>query len=88
MILDDPTDVEARARVLAFLEKVQAADVIHLNLDAEAKVLGRRGRSYRRRRSAVFVFDRDNRIALKMVEGEAAVDYAVIEKKVQELLKK
>ena len=78
--------MEARERVLTFLEKVKATDVIHLNLDANFKVWQTKLKIDAP--PAVFVFDRQNRIALKMVDGEAEVDYAVIEKKVQELLKK
>jgi thiol-disulfide isomerase/thioredoxin len=84
--VDDPKDMKARERAVQFLERVKAYDVINLHLDEEAAFWQAKLRTDGP--PLVFVFDRDNRIALRQPVGEEAVDYAAIEKKVQELLKK
>ena len=84
--LDDVKDQESRTRAVEFLEKVKANDVINLLLDEEAEVWQAKFKIDGP--PVVYVFDRDNRIVLKMPVGDTAVDYAVIEQKVQELLKK
>ena len=84
--IDKPSDTEARANVLKFLNKVQATDVVNLNLDEEddfwMKKFDTKGPP------VVYVFDRANRIALKLPSGNQNVDYKVIEERVKELLKK
>ena len=84
--VDDVKDQESRTRALEFLEKVKANDVMNLLLDEEAEVWQAKFKIDGP--PVVYVFDRDNRIVLKLPVGDTGVDYAVIEQKVQELLKK
>ena len=84
--LDDAKDKEALARAVAFLEKVKATDVVNLNLDEDSEAWQKHLKI--NGPPAVFVFDREGRIALRLPAEGADVDYAVVEKKVQELLKK
>ncbi len=81
--VDDPADVAARGRIIAFLEKLKAHGLTNLQLDEPPQVwmkkLGVDGPP------CVYVFDRDGHIAGKWDDN---VDYAEIEKKVAELLKK
>jgi hypothetical protein len=84
--LDDAKDKEARGRVIAFLEKVNAADVINLNLDEPTEVWQTKFKTVAP--PTLFVFDRENRIAHKEPADGKEVDHAAVEKKVQELLKK
>ncbi len=86
LTVDDPKNAQARESAVKFLERVKAYDVINLHLDEEASLWQTKFRTDGP--PLVFVFDRDNRIALRLPVGDEAVDYAAIEKKVQELLKK
>jgi hypothetical protein len=78
--LDDAKDTEVRAKVDKFLRK-QGADFPDFILDAKPEEWQTKLKTDFL--PCVYVFDRDNRIALKLVEK---VDYAVVEKKVAELL--
>jgi hypothetical protein len=80
--VDNPKDPKDRALAERFLRD-QQADFLNVILDDQQeewkeklKVLGP---------PCVYVFDRDNRFVLKQGED---VDYAVIEKKVEELMGK
>jgi thiol-disulfide isomerase/thioredoxin len=84
--VDDPKDMMARANAVRFLERMKAYDVINLHLNEEAAFWQAKFKTDGP--PVVFVFDRDNRIALRLPVGDEAVDYAAIEKKVIELLKK
>jgi thiol-disulfide isomerase/thioredoxin len=81
--LDNPSDAEARARIVKFLEKQKAGGLTNLQMDEAPEVwqqkLGVAGPP------VVFVFNRDGRIAGKWDDN---VDYAEIEKVVAELMKK
>ncbi len=86
--LDDPKeDPKAREKVLKFLQD-RGATFPNLMLDEDSdvwqvklKISGP---------PCVYLFDRDNHYVLKMSDdsGNPRVDYAVIEKKITELLKK
>ncbi|MHB1423632.1 MAG: TlpA family protein disulfide reductase [Gemmataceae bacterium] len=81
--LDDPKDADARARVNAFLKKMEAAGMTNLiaednNEDAWYDKLKAGGLPL------VYIFDRDNRRVKKIVD----VDYKAIEAEVAKLLKK
>jgi thiol-disulfide isomerase/thioredoxin len=81
--LDDPSDAEARGRIVKFLEKQKAGGLTNLQLDEPAELwqqkLGIKGPP------CVYVFNREGRIANKWDDN---VDYAEIEKAVAELMKK
>jgi thiol-disulfide isomerase/thioredoxin len=81
--VDPPKDM---AKAVQFLEKVKAYDVINLYLNEDGAFWQAKFRIDGP--PLVFVFDRDNRIALRLPVADEAVDYAAIEKKVEELLKK
>jgi hypothetical protein len=80
--LDDPKNDKDRARVQGFLEQ-QHATFLNVLLDAEPEVWQERLKIAGP--PCLYVFDRDNRYVLKQDEGE---DFAVVEKKVLELLGK
>src|SRR5262249_11568023 len=84
--VDDPKDKEAVARVEKFLGDKKAGDVVNLILNEEQEVW--QARLKVDAAPAVFVFDKENRIALKLPTGDKDVSYEEIDKKVQELLKK
>lgn len=82
--LDEPGDAESRARGLKFLQKVGAAFPNFL-LDEETdlwqtklKIGGP---------PLIFVFNRENKIVLKTGET-GAVDLALVDKAIEELMKK
>jgi hypothetical protein len=75
-----------KPNAVAFLEKMKATDLVNLHLDEVPDVW--RSKFTILGPPAVYVFDQENRIALKMPAGDEGVDYEVITKKVQELLKK
>jgi hypothetical protein len=77
--LDDPKD---RAKAQGFLEQQHAA-FLNVLLDADPEVWQERLKIGGP--PCLYVFDRDNRYVLKQDEGE---DFAVVEKKVLELLGK
>jgi thiol-disulfide isomerase/thioredoxin len=81
--LDNPADMAARERIIAFLEKQQAGGLTNLQLDEPSDL-------WQQKLSidgppCVFVFNREGRIAGKW---DDKVDYEEIEKRVAELLKK
>jgi thiol-disulfide isomerase/thioredoxin len=81
--LDNPSDAEARARFVKFLEKQKAGGLTNLQLDEPPELwqekLGVSGPP------CVYVFNREGRIVGKW---DDKVDYAEIEKAVAELMKK
>jgi hypothetical protein len=79
--LDDPRDMKVRPKIEQFLRQQEAA---FANFVLDATEDEWQDRLKIKGLPCVYVFDRDNHVALKLVED--AVDYAVIEKKVQELL--
>ncbi len=79
--LDDPKDAKERLKVDDFLRKKEAAFanfILDVSADEWQKRLKTDGLP------CVYVFDRENRTALKQVED--AVDYAAIEQTVESLL--
>ncbi len=83
--LDDPTDKDAPERIIKFL-KAKDADFTNLRLDEPAEQWEEQLKIDIP--PAVFVFDRDGRIAHKF-EGQKQVKYEEnIEPVVQDLLKK
>jgi hypothetical protein len=78
--LDDPKDAKDRAKVERFLTDQQAT---FLNVQLDAKSAQWQQRLKIDGPPCVYVFNRDNRYVLKQ---EEEVDFAVIEKKIQELL--
>ncbi len=79
--LDDVKDAKVRAKVDKFLQKQEAAFpnfVLDATDEEWQKKLDIQGPP------CVYVFNRDNRFVLKLVEEK--VNYEVIEKKVEELL--
>ena len=84
--VDDAKDKEAVGRAEKFLEKVKANEVVNFVLNEEQEVWTERWKIVAP--PAVFVFDRENRIALKLPEGDKEVSYEEVEKKIKELLKK
>lgn len=83
--LHNPNDLpeETRKRVLDFLQRRKAAFTNVILDDPPEKTFEKLGI---RAVPCVYVFNRDNRFVLKLVEQEDA--YTIVEKTVQELLKK
>jgi hypothetical protein len=79
--LDDPRDKKVRGKIDQFLEK-QRADFPNLVLDAKDEEWQERLKI--NGPPCVYVFNRDNRHVLKLVEEE--VKYAEIDKEVRALL--
>jgi thiol-disulfide isomerase/thioredoxin len=82
--IDKTEDKDAVAAALKFLEDRKAGDVINLHLDEPEDFWQTKFRTASV--PVVFVFGRDNRIALKMPVDKSGVQYSVIEEKVKELL--
>ena len=83
--LDDPNEKDNKDKVLKFLEN-QKATFSNYILDEKPELWQEKLKIDAV--PALFVFDRDNRIALKLPSGDDPVNYKIVEKKVQELLKK
>jgi hypothetical protein len=83
--VDDPTDKAAIERAEKFLTKQKAGDVINFRLDEPRDAWLPH---FKTDPPLVFVFDKENRIALKLPDGDKDLSYEDVEKKVQELLKK
>jgi thiol-disulfide isomerase/thioredoxin len=83
--LDDPAKKEAHDRALKFLQ-AQGAVFTNLRLDEPPEVW--QARLKVNGPPCVYVLNRDNRIVRKLPAGDEPVDYAAVEKAVQEWLKK
>ena len=84
--LDRPDDQAGAGRIAKFLEDRKAVGVINYILEEGPELWQKKFKI--EGPPAVFVFDQDNRIALRLPVGNDNVDYAVVEQTVKELLKR